>query len=105
MEEIDERCRYTYYKLIKTDHIWLDSARRRSELVRISKPSLSEYKKDTDLQIKLLRKHSELSHKVKKVCPEFMYKYPVRGFDLTKWSEVHSKTKQNVNRDFDSQTS
>jgi hypothetical protein len=71
------------------------------ESVRLSQLSTNEYKKHNDQQRKLFNKQVELIEKVKKVCPEFMYKYPVRGFDLTKWSEVHNKTKQNVNKEFE----
>lgn len=104
MEDINERCRYTYYKLLRTEHIWMDSIGQRLESARLlGPPSASEYKKYNDQQRKLFRKQVELNKKVKKVCPEFMFKYPVRGFDLTKWSEVHNKTKQKVNQDFESQ--
>lgn len=94
MEEIDERCRYTYYKLTKYTRIWLDNKPPRESTTR-------EYIKYNDKQRDLLSKQVELIDKVKKVCPDFMYKYPVKGFDLTKYSEVRNVIRNKVAEDLE----
>jgi len=96
MEEIDPRCRYTYYKLKKYERIWLDNKRPRSA-------SIKEWKNYNDKQSKLFTKQVELIHKVKKVCPDFMDKYPVKGFDLTKYSEVRNVIRNKVTEDLEKQ--
>jgi hypothetical protein len=87
MNDISERCRYTFYKKVKY-----------AELNNRNKNKHGDYNwiKNRNEALRLAWKEYKYTRKVEKVCPEFMY---TSGFGLASYIKIKSMTESKVLRE------
>jgi len=92
MNDISERCRYTYYKKLKYNEL---SFRNHKENL----DDFINWVKSRNEGIRLTWKEFKYTRKVEKVCPKFMYANSMKGYDVNKYIEVRNLTEARVLRD------
>lgn len=93
MDNISERCRYTYYKKIK--YAELNNRNKSKEGDFIS------WAKDRNVALRLSWKEYKYTRKVEKVCPEFMHRGTViyGGTGLANYIKIKNLTEIRVLRE------